>query len=115
MGYTQIGKVSEFAPGKMRVVIVQNQEVLVIRGNDQFYAVSNRCPHLGGKLSSGQLDGTIITCPLHGSQFDVTDGHVVRWTNFSGFIVKIGRALKSPRSLKVYEVQVKDNDVFITL
>jgi len=40
-------------------------------------------PHLHGDLSKGTLDGAVVTCPRHGSQFDVTDGRVLLWTDFS--------------------------------
>jgi nitrite reductase/ring-hydroxylating ferredoxin subunit len=40
--------------------------------------VANRCPHAGARLSDGELAGTVLTCPGHGSQFDVTTGERVR-------------------------------------
>lgn len=63
---------------------VKGQEILVARVGDNYYSVDNRCPHMGGNLSKGNLEGTIVTCPKHHSQFDLTDGHVVRWTGFTG-------------------------------
>ncbi|MHB8657618.1 MAG: Rieske (2Fe-2S) protein [Solirubrobacteraceae bacterium] len=41
-------------------------------------AVSDLCPHAGASLSDGELDGEVVTCPRHGSQFRVTDGARVR-------------------------------------
>ena len=41
-------------------------------------ATQARCTHRGGPLSQGRLDGSTITCPLHGAQFDVTTGAVLR-------------------------------------
>lgn len=40
--------------------------------------VADRCPHAGGVLSEGELDGSTVTCPLHGSQFDVCSGERLR-------------------------------------
>jgi nitrite reductase/ring-hydroxylating ferredoxin subunit len=40
--------------------------------------VDDRCPHAGASLSGGELDGQVVTCPAHGSQFDVTTGERVR-------------------------------------
>lgn len=40
----------------------------------RFYAIADRCPHAGARLSAGQLDGAILTCPEHGSQFDLETG-----------------------------------------
>lgn len=47
-----------------------------IRG--QLFAVEDRCPHAGATLSEGEVDGSIVTCPRHGSQFDVCTGERVR-------------------------------------
>ena len=42
------------------------------------YGVDDTCTHEGCSLSDGRLDGTTVTCPCHGSQFDVTSGEVLR-------------------------------------
>lgn len=42
------------------------------------HAVADVCPHAGATLSEGELDATVVTCPRHGSRFDVTDGSRVR-------------------------------------
>lgn len=47
-----------------------------VRG--RLHAVEDRCPHAGAVLSEGELEGTVLTCPRHGSQFDVRDGERVR-------------------------------------
>jgi nitrite reductase/ring-hydroxylating ferredoxin subunit len=42
--------------------------------DDEFYALDGVCPHQGGPLGKGRLDGCIVTCPWHGWQFDVRNG-----------------------------------------
>ncbi|MDQ3945278.1 MAG: Rieske 2Fe-2S domain-containing protein [Actinomycetota bacterium] len=44
----------------------------------QLHAVEDRCPHAGATLSEGEVEGCVLTCPRHGSQFDVSDGGRVR-------------------------------------
>lgn len=44
----------------------------------RLHAVSDACPHAGASLCEGDLDGPVITCPRHGSQFQVTDGARLR-------------------------------------
>jgi nitrite reductase/ring-hydroxylating ferredoxin subunit len=44
----------------------------------QIRAIADACPHAGAALSEGELEGDVVTCPLHGSQFRVTDGVRVR-------------------------------------
>lgn len=111
----EAGKISELQEGAMKQVLVQRQEILLARVGDKYYAAGNRCPHMGGKLSQGKLEGAIVTCPLHGSQFDLSNGQVVRWLKGSGIASAVGRALKSPRQLTVYNVQVKDDNIMIEI
>lgn len=44
----------------------------------EVYAVGDLCTHSGCSVAKGTLEGTTVTCPCHGSQFDVTTGAVVR-------------------------------------
>lgn len=52
--------------------------VAVFRVGGALHAIDARCPHVGGPLDRGTLDGTRVTCPWHGSVFDVGDGKLVR-------------------------------------
>jgi nitrite reductase/ring-hydroxylating ferredoxin subunit len=109
----QAAKKDELKDGMMKVVNVAGGKVLLARVGDNYYAVGNRCPHLGGNLVEGKLEGTIVTCPLHGSQFDITTGQVVRWTNFTGFASKLGKLLKSPKPLTTYKVKTEGDNVLL--
>ncbi len=111
----EVGKTGELEDGTMKAVFAQGREILLARVSDKYYAADNCCPHLGGKLSQGKLEGTVVTCPLHGSQFDLRDGQVVRWLKGSGLISMVGRALKSPRPLAIYNVKVEDNKVWVEI
>ncbi len=99
----------------MKEVLVRGREVLLARVSDSYFAANNRCPHMRGKLSQGNLEGTIVTCPRHGSQFDLTDGRVVRWLKGSGLASMLGKALKSPRPLTIYNVKVEDDRIWIEI
>jgi nitrite reductase/ring-hydroxylating ferredoxin subunit len=46
----------------------------VFRISERLHAIRDECPHAGASLADGSLDGQVITCPRHGSQFDVTTG-----------------------------------------
>jgi 3-phenylpropionate/trans-cinnamate dioxygenase ferredoxin subunit len=110
----EVGNTKELAEGTMKEVLVQGHEILLARVGDSYYAVDNRCPHMGGKLSQGKLAGTTVTCPLHGSQFDLTGGQVVRWLS-GGLASKIGRVVKPSKPLNVYKVKVEDSRILIEL
>jgi 3-phenylpropionate/trans-cinnamate dioxygenase ferredoxin subunit len=108
-----VAKSGEFPDGTMKEVAAGGHEMLIARVGDKYYATDNRCPHLGGKLSRGELVGTVVTCPRHGSQFDLVDGRVVRWLKGPGLVSSLGRAFKSPQSLATYNVQVVDDVIMI--
>jgi len=110
-----VGKSDELADGAMKHAPTEKGEVLVARVGNNYYVADNRCPHMGGRLSQGTLEGTVVTCPLHGSQFDLKDGKAVRWLKGSGVMSSIGKALKSPKNLTVYKAQVKDGQITIEL
>ncbi|HEX75851.1 MAG TPA: Rieske 2Fe-2S domain-containing protein [Dehalococcoidia bacterium] len=111
----EAGKASELQQGTMKDVSVNGREILLAKVGDKYYATDNLCPHMGGKLSQGKLEGTVVTCPLHGSQFDISNGQVVRWLKGSGIVSAVGRALKSPRQLTIYNIKVEDDRVMIEI
>ena len=111
--FVEIANVNELDDGNMMMLDVKGKEILVARVKDNYYSVDNRCPHMGGNLSNGNLDGTVVTCPKHHSQFDLKDGHVVRWTDFKGLKLIGAKILKSPRPLKTHEVRLENEKIWV--
>ena len=111
----KVGKIGELKDGAMKEVLARGREILLARVGNSYYAAENLCPHMGGKLSQGKLEGTVVTCPRHGSQFDLTDGRVIRWLKGSGLASMVGKALKSPRPLATYNVKVDDDRILIEI
>ncbi|MFC2059398.1 Rieske (2Fe-2S) protein [Chloroflexota bacterium] len=110
-----LATIDEITDGSTKTIAVKGREILLARIDGKFYASDNRCPHMGGRLSEGTLEGTIITCPRHGSQFDLENGNVVRWLKGSGFISTVGKLLKSPKPLNKYDVKIEDNNIMIEI
>ena len=106
---------NDLSEGTMKAVTVEEQEVLLVRTKDGFHAVGNICPHMKGRLSQGTLDGTIVTCPRHGSQFNVTNGEVVRWLKGKGIVSQAAKIVKPPHNLDTYRLEVRDGRVWIEL
>ncbi|MBN2075369.1 MAG: Rieske 2Fe-2S domain-containing protein [Dehalococcoidales bacterium] len=104
---------NDLSEGTMKAVTVEGQEVLLARTKDGFHAVGNICPHMKGRLSEGVLEGKIVTCPRHGSQFDVTNGEVIRWLKGKGVISAAAKIIKPPRGIESYKVELKDGRVLI--
>lgn len=105
--FMSAGTVDGFENGTMRKVEIGGHEFLVAKANDTYYVADGRCPHLHGDLTKGTLEDTIVDCPRHHSRFDLTDGRVVRWTDFGGAVKSVAELVRHPRSLRTYEVRVE--------
>ncbi|MCI4317083.1 MAG: Rieske 2Fe-2S domain-containing protein [Thermoplasmata archaeon] len=64
--------------GKPVRVTVNGVAIAVFRVGTTLHAIDARCTHVGGPLDLGAVNGVQVTCPLHGSVFDLTNGKVVR-------------------------------------
>jgi len=110
--FMEVSKIDELKDGAVKAANVEGHEVLLARVGDKYYATDNRCPHMKGDLSQGELKGKVVTCPVHGSQFDLSNGQVIRWLS-GGLMSKVGRALKLSKDLTVYNVKVEDGRVLV--
>jgi nitrite reductase/ring-hydroxylating ferredoxin subunit len=72
-----VGKAGDVTPGAMRAYAVDGKRVAIANVAGTFYGFGDTCTHQGCSLAAGELDGTTVTCPCHGSQFDVTSGAVL--------------------------------------
>jgi len=66
------------APGEAVRVDVKGVPVAVFNVGGELRAIEARCTHRGGPLERGPVSGRTVTCPWHGSQFDLDSGQVVR-------------------------------------
>jgi len=111
----EVDKTNEPKNGMMKKINVKGKDILLANVEGKYYAVDNRCPHLGGDLSKGKLDGTTIICPKHRSEFDLKDGHVIRWTDWSGIKLNLAKLFRSPKPLKTYFVKEGDGKIFLEI
>ena len=94
----RVAKASDLPPGSAKVVVVLGHPVAVFNVEGAFYAVSNVCLHRGGPIGEGTLDGPVVTCPLHGWEYDV----------------RTGKNLANPMArLTTYAVRVEGGDVVV--
>ena len=75
-----VARVGEIAPGNMVGIEAGGERILVANVGGEFYAMRAKCNHMGGQLDRGTLEGAIVTCPLHGSKWDVKTGKLVQFT-----------------------------------
>jgi 3-phenylpropionate/trans-cinnamate dioxygenase ferredoxin subunit len=111
--FLPVATVTDVKPGTMKKIMVEGHEFLLARIKDVYYCTDAYCPHLGGDLSQGSLNGNVLTCPLHHSQFDISSGRVMRWTDLSGTILTVAKKQKPPRSLRIYPVKIEGDSIII--
>lgn len=97
-GFTWVCKVSDVPPGTGRLIQHRDKPIAVFNISGSFYAINHICPHRGGPLADGVLQGNVVSCPWHG------------WT----FCVDSGLAdHPGGHSVATYEVKVEGNDVLL--
>lgn len=98
--FVKVASVSDVPPGQGKAVNVGDREVALFNCSGQICAIDNVCPHAGGPMADGQLDGTVVTCPWHGWRFDVCTG-----------VSPANPNAKLPK----YEVKVEGNDIHVSV
>lgn len=97
----KVATLSDVPPGTCRQVDAGGRAVAIFNVDGTIHAIDGTCTHRGGPLGEGELDGTIVTCPWHGAQFDVTTGQVV--------------GPPAERSVPAYKVVVEAEDIKVDI
>ncbi|OZM83437.1 Rieske 2Fe-2S domain-containing protein [Pseudonocardia sp. MH-G8] len=85
-----VARLDEFGPGERRIVEAGRRSIGVFRVGDDFYAINNYCPHMGGPLCRGRTkpwvtsqgpgeyttagEDALLACPWHGWEYDLATG-----------------------------------------
>ncbi len=77
-GFVKVALTSEVPEGKMKTVQMMGHDICLANVAGNYYAIGNVCTHFHEPLAQGTLKDNVVTCPLHGSQFDVRTGEVKR-------------------------------------
>ena len=91
--------VGDVAPGTGKTVSVQGKELAVFNVEGAFHVLDNECPHRGGPLGEGELEGCAVTCPWHAWTFDL----------------KTGDSLTDDLKVACYETRVEGGDVLVAV
>ena len=97
--FVRVASVDEIPNGTAKSFTVGQYEVAIFHVGDEWYALEGTCPHQGGPLAEGWIDGSIVTCPWHAWCFDVRDGKMT---------------LGDYASVETFEVVVEDAVVSIS-
>lgn len=97
-----VATIDDLEPETAMKVVVDGEELCLARGEDgQYYAVSDTCSHEEYSLSEGEVWGTEIECPQHGSRFDLRTGQP--------------HALPATAPVRTYAVELRGEEVLVEL
>ena len=95
----KVASVDDVPAGEGRVFEVHGRTVAIFNVDGRFYALDNECPHRGGPLGEGDLEGCIVTCPWHAWQYDV----------------RTGESITDDLKVARYDVKVEGGDVLVAV
>ena len=98
MAMVKVASRAELPAGAAMLVEAGGRQIALFNAGGALYAIDNTCKHRGGPLAEGDLDGTTVTCPWHGWEYDVTSG-----ANLDDPNVKLG----------CYPVKIDGDDILI--
>jgi nitrite reductase (NADH) small subunit len=98
MAFLRTAKKDEVPPGMIREFQIDGKTFALSNVEGKLYAINNLCLHRGGPLGQGELKGSVVTCPWHGWQYDVTTGKLVTNTAVA---------------CETYAVEVRGDDIFV--
>lgn len=101
MTFYRTFKIDEISNDEFRQFNIKDEEILIIRQNDQFYCIEARCSHAGAPLVEGDLQGDVLRCPWHGSRFNIKDGTVIEGP--------------AEVALRTYPCMIKESYLFVDL
>ena len=119
MTKAKIATTSDVSAEKVLKASANSQSVLVAKVGDKYCSVANKCPHLGLPLAKGKFENGVITCPFHGSKFEICTGKNVEWVeSFVGVplpnVAKKMMAMgKAPTDIASFTVTQEGEDLFI--
>ena len=96
----KVASLDEVREGAGMVVRADEATLALFRIEGRCYAIANACPHKGGPLAEGDLEGAVVHCPWHGWAWNVTTGVNVR---------------QPDRKVACYPVSVENGEVYVEL
>ena len=87
----KVASVAEVPRGQGRSVRVEDRQIALFNVDGNYYAIDDRCPHMGADLSCGVLKERTVMCTWHGWQFDLESGSClnVEWAKVRRYPVRL--------------------------
>jgi len=108
MQYIKIAQTDEVKDGEKKKIPVDDKVLMLANIQGTYYAIDDKCPHMGASLSEGSLNGYNIICPRHGSVFDVRTGKAVEGGKVAFVHIKV-------KDARAYPVKVEGGDILVGL
>jgi 3-phenylpropionate/trans-cinnamate dioxygenase ferredoxin component len=108
MRYVKVARADELPQGGKLKVTPEGKTLLLTNVDGTYYAIDNRCPHMGGSLYDGRLDGDTIACPRHKTVFSVRTGKVIENGTIAFVRLKV-------HDVQSYPVKAEDGDLLVGL
>jgi len=87
--FKRAATVGDIPEGSGVAVALGKTEVALFHLQGQYYAIENTCPHRGGSLGAGKLEGELVTCPMHNWKFNVKTGRLPMGPGVATFPVRV--------------------------
>ena len=126
--YVEAAQVSEISNGQMKHAEINGKEIVIANLDGKFYAFAERCGHMNARLSRGNINQNIVTCPFHAAKFDITSGKKIgepvlesppgmdplppTWQKYMEFVGKEMQYIKT-YDQETYEVKIEGNSIKI--
>ena len=74
--FKKVASVADLKLGTAKLVELDGKKIALFNLDGTYYGIDDTCPHRGGPLSDGSIEGESVTCPWHGSKFNIKTGAV---------------------------------------
>ncbi len=100
MAFQCVAKSQDIPPGQIREFQLNGKSVAIANVQGKFFAINSVCLHHGGPLGEGDLEGSLVSCPWHGWQYDVTTGKLTQ---------------QPETGVDCYPVEVRGEEIFLDI
>ena len=116
----KVAEVGDLPVGEGRVIEAEGRTLALFNVDGTFYAIDNTCPHRGGPLGEGDLQGRYAICPWHAWRWDVTTGSnannpAVLMPDWSGYFYRVFQYPKQDWAYTLEALQAPDRTLFLVL
>lgn len=121
MTKSKIATTSEVSADKILKTAANGQSILVAKVGDKYCSIANKCPHLGLPMAKGKFENGVVTCPFHGSKFEICTGKNVEWVEsfvgipLPGIAQKVMAMGKEPTDVASFVVTQDGEDLFVDI